>query len=593
MKPYDSFKIEKNNKLSNEQKAVQLATLLKDNAFTQVWVNVFHIKECMANENPNVYTSMFDTLYKNASTKRMFSKEAYDDAKAVADDLSAQYLFSAGLLAECQTAFEAVLDLDEAQTAGFDVYELSSYNEIMRDQINLSFYNNDTLFAVAACVKGYQDFGKYNNYNFIDKGAQNKTWGLSYDTIYHSGQTEYSVDNPVFSDLGTAGTDFTQTNATRGDIPLATVTYDPASIFRFTGSTSGATMSTQGLNVVGNKMTTGDGTSFTITDIGGAIVALNNSTNYLGYKTNEYNKKYDLSYGEYPDESARWCMQPVQKSETAGYGEMELRVATHNGGDTYYYTTFCAPFDVLLTNAANDKAYVVSSDKWNTDILYPEAIGQHNTGGYTGNDQFIPAGTPVIIRTKSTTGYVTMALPTTTPSTPVSCAFSGKYLEQMLTHGSDYVYAFGRPYTGTFTEAGDFSTSGVITASAPTEGKGVGFYKNANFYREEHEFKPWNHNNKYVYANKIYYRDGSSGASSRPDTRGVDFIPVVFDIEGDKEMPGDEQQEEHTMVGDGRAYDLQGRCVATAGQVKDGTWRNGLKPGIYIVNGKKISIGRR
>ena len=200
MKPYVEIlkrkvmAIEKNNKLSNEQKAVQLAAMLKDNAFTQVWVNVFHIKECMANENPNVYTSMFDTLYKNASTKRMFSKEAYDDAKAVADDLSAQYLFSAGLLAECQTAFEAVLDLDEAQTAGFDVYELSSYNEIMRDQINLSFYNNDTLFAVAACVKGYQDFEKYNNYNFIDKGAQNKTWGLSYDTIYHSGQTEYSVD---------------------------------------------------------------------------------------------------------------------------------------------------------------------------------------------------------------------------------------------------------------------------------------------------------------------------------------------------------------------------------------------------------------
>lgn len=403
-------------------------------------------------------------------------------------------------------------------------------------------------------------------------------------------QTEYSVDNPVFSDLGTADTDFTQTKATRGDIPLLTVTYDPASIFHFTGEASGATMSTQGLNVVGNKMTTGTGTSFTIIDIGGAIVALNNSTDYLSYKQNS--SKYDLKYGNYPDESARWCMQPVQKAATAGVGEMELRVATHNGGDTYYYTTFCAPFDVLLTNAANDKAYVVSSDKWNTDILYPEAIGQHNTGGYTGNDQFIPAGTPVIIRTKSTTGYVTMALPTTTPSTPVSCAFSGKYLEQMLTHGSDYVYAFGRPYTGTFTEAGDFSTSGVITASAPTEGKGVGFYKNANFYREEHGFKPWNHNNKYVYANKIYYRDGSSGASSRPDTRGVDFIPVVFDGD-DEEMPGEDQQEGRTAVGDGRAYDLQGRCVATAGQVKDGTWRNGLKPGIYIVNGKKISIGRR
>ncbi len=42
-----------------------------------------------------------------------------------------------------------------------------------------------------------------------------------------------------------------------------------------------------------------------------------------------------------------------------------------------------------------------------------------------------------------------------------------------------------------------------------------------------------------------------------------------------------------------RRYFVMGRCVASAERVKDGTWRNGLKPGIYVVNGKKISIKRQ
>jgi hypothetical protein len=37
-------------------------------------------------------------------------------------------------------------------------------------------------------------------------------------------------------------------------------------------------------------------------------------------------------------------------------------------------------------------------------------------------------------------------------------------------------------------------------------------------------------------------------------------------------------------------YNLQGRCVATEEQVLDGTWRQHLAPGIYIMNGRSIIV---
>ena len=158
---------------------------------------------------------------------------------------------------------------------------------------------------------------------------------------------QYDVNNPTFKDLGTAGTDYTESAATRGDIPLVTVDKDPASIFYFAGAAAAnpsSTMQTQGLYVKENKMTAtaGNATSFNITDIGGAIVILHNGSpaNYLSY--DQSSAKYDIKYGSaVPARTARWCMKPVQKKDDgADNGEMALKVTTNNGGDEYYYTTF-------------------------------------------------------------------------------------------------------------------------------------------------------------------------------------------------------------------------------------------------------------
>jgi hypothetical protein len=274
---------------------------------------------------------------------------------------------------------------------------------------------------------------------------------------------------------------------------------------------------------------------------------------------------------------------------------MELRVSTNTGGDGYYYTTFCAPFDVLMTNS-KDEAYVVPMGEWptitppeHTDFLYPKRIGQYNTAPYAGNNQFIPAGTPVLIRTSNPLGYVTMVLPTTAPSASVSCLFTGKYLEQMLAQGEDDVYVFGQDL-GTFTKAADYARTGLFAGIAPSLGTDVGFYVNANPNKEANEHRAlWTRNNKYVLANKVYYRaPGGGGASARRKSQGATFIRVIFDEEGEKEEPIDERL--RVRPADNRVYDLQGRCVASGEAVRNGSWRNMVAPGVYIVNGKKVKL---
>ena len=412
---------------------------------------------------------------------------------------------------------------------------------------------------------------------------------------------------------------YTESAATRGDLPVPEVENDPASIFYFPGGSTNATghplstMSTQGLYVAAKA--NGDaanGTTdsksqqavmsnnsenaitFCLMDIGGAMFLIHDNESpsvrrYLNYDQSDPRNIYDLKYyHNTPTDDARWCLQPVQKGAKAGDNEMGLKLSTNSGGDSHYYASFCAPFDVLLTEEKKDTAWVVPPGGWNTELMHPKMIGEYNTGTYAGNNQFIPAGTPVIIRTKSATGYVTLALPTTTPTASVPCIFTGKYLEQMLTQGSDYVYVFGQPYAGSDDES--FATNGTVTMGGQ-DSKIVGFYKNANFYREQNQFKPWPRNNKYVYANKIYYRSPGGGGSSasREFTRGIEFIPVIFDMDFDVEE-GDEEsgEQQRTVTGDGRIYDLQGRCVATRQQVEDGSWRTTLAPGIYILNGKKF-----
>lgn len=403
------------------------------------------------------------------------------------------------------------------------------------------------------------------------------------------------------------GSGFTVSPATRGAISIMDPEYDPASIFYISGS-GPYTMETQGLKVLGNKMTNSTGTSFYIDDIGGAVVVIHDgnadiaSRNYLNYDQTDAAHIYDVKYTDnlgIADET-KWCMEPANKQG--------LTLAVNSGGDsevygtTYYYSSFCAPFDVLLPNDDGSKVYKAytcdnTNSPWPGDpYLHPKMMSYYNTEAngcpveYRSSNKFVPAGTPVLIATTDNAGEIKMTIPaTSTPSSPVSTIFTGEYLEQKLT-GTNIVYTFGLPFTSELTMN---PSSGDITGTLPKKAvTGVGFYKNANPNKENGLSKAeWTRNNFYVLHNKIYYRAGGGGDSRELSMRGIEFVPMIFDNDEEGgEQPGEEEQnpsEGTTFQGDGCIYDMMGRKVATRQQVEDGSWRL-LRPGIYILNGKKF-----
>ncbi len=398
-------------------------------------------------------------------------------------------------------------------------------------------------------------------------------------------------------DLNPLESGFTETNATRGDIPVPSTETDPSTIFYVVNgdditnrTISNVTMSTQGLYVKENVMTEteDDVTTYRLIDIGGGIVVLVNTddgANYLNFT--QTGKIYDLKFSNVNEsrmDDVKWCMEPASN--------MGLQVATNNGGDGYYYTTFYAPFDVSLPADNGTKKYnAYTSSTWNTVGLnmdkVPEVSGKYNAG------KFVPAGTPVVIRTTDESGSVKLSLPSSAPTEPetekLGCVFSGEYLDQLLDVNVNYdVYTLGLPFTSDMElnkETGD------VTAPLPVQATtGVGFYINATPNKEESDMQArWTRNNRYVLHNKIYYR-GTDGGGSR-EMRGIEFVPVIFDYDEEGgEQPNEEVQsssEGATFQGDGCIYDMMGRKVATRQQVEDGSWRL-LRPGIYILNGKKF-----
>lgn len=463
----------------------------------------------------------------------------------------------------------------------------------------------------------------------------------------------------TFTDLKDGG--FTESHATRGDLQILPVERDPASIFHFTAIYDNpeepgtnvnpnpnyrnnlSYISTQGLYVRG-KVAKGnseeghsdfngslpraaavmtnhalpndpvnpgadDPTPLFVMDIGGGILLIHDNKTEGGrvnLKYFCYDHQYDeegkptvydmkMTHNTHTDH-AKFCMQPVQDTSTKGVNEMGLKLNLNKGGDDYYYASFCAPYDVLLTDADNDAAFICLV--WDTEMLHLKKVGKYNAAPYKDNNQFVPAGTPVIIRSTKTS--VTMALPTTTPTASLTQGiFTGQYLEQLLAEknagtnaSNNDVYSFGLPYKGTITKSANYynehsDDNGRITLSlAQTEETGIGFYINANPNREGGgAMGLWIPNNRYVYNNKAYIRNPGVASARRDNLEDEPtFIPVCFD--DDEDEPIADSLKPGPM--NGRVYDLQGRCVVTEQEVREGNWYSSLRPGIYILNGKKF-----
>ena len=528
-------------------------------------------------------------VYNNAGTPKLSStptdwKFTLNEAQLTPYKTRAGYV--GGLNEDGLTAYNAADGLTAKQSVVYDSDNIQGYEKGYYRLCNM---------PNAAGITTTRYLSGYRNKTELSPGSGTELSPVAIPLHFYG---EKGVTNKTFEDLGTGN--YTRIAGVWGEVPVTAPDYDPASIFYFSGASSPSTMSTQGLNVYQGKMDASSSTSITIEDLGGAVVSLHDgnatigSRNYMHY--NQASTIYDAKYGTGVElaDYAKWCMEPAKNAA--------LKITANSGGtgDSYYYTTFCAPFDVLMTDAEKDMAYVIV--RWPTIappteeyVCHPKKIGTVNTGTYANNNQFIPAGTPVIIRTKNT--EVKLDLPTTTPSSAISsCVLSGRYLTQKLAAANPVrdVYVLGLPMTGTFTPEDNYATSGEIKAITPEKGlSGIGFYLNANPNREaDPERSLWKRNNLYVQANKVYYRASETTPRVKAQSLNakINFIPVLFDNQGVEDM---DLQPDGTMrlrINDGRAYDIQGRCVATEQEVSDGSWLNNVAPGMYIVNGKKIAV---
>lgn len=508
-----------------------------------------------------------------------------------------------GLTAEGKTLYE--------ETLAEEPFKIIDLQAVVYDDDNIVDFSKGyyRLHSVPA-TPGISTIRYASGYLHDIERDQNKD-GSESDAIPMHFYSKVGVTGTFDGDLNPLRSGFTETHATRGDIPVPATEDDPSTIFYLDGGIDKddpadrvnprVYMSTQGLYVkgktTGNEGNAGnvvmtadsdDATEFSLIDIGGAVLLITNkldpaTRNYMHY--GQEAPMYDLKYyHNAPNNEARWCIEPANNKG--------LKIATNNGGDDYYYTTFCAPYDVLLPN----DVYAYTCDRWDDKNLHPKKVPAKDT--YAAG-KFVPAGTPVIIRTNDESGSMKLTLPSNAPTAAISsCVFSGKYLEQLLpldagTWTND-VYTLGLPFKSNVSKDEDYSTTGDIDAPLPEQSTSdLGFYINATSNKENSPMKArWDKNNRYVIHNKIYYRAGSSGASA-PGI--VEYVPVIFDDDEDGEEQEEEQPEETqpqpTRVGDGCVYDILGRKVASAEEVKAGTWYRHLSPGVYIVNGQKVFVG--
>lgn len=160
---------ESNTDLSPQQKIMRIAQLSQKENYRDVQISTLQLTGAMEGTG-NIYTSFYDTIYTNmAVDKRMFSREAYRDAKKVADDLCAQYLAAACLMQEVQVACEAVGNFDEDDLKELGTLERRYYDEF--DAYRASYDYADATNAIVACADGFEKFQKnYDNSDFINKG---------------------------------------------------------------------------------------------------------------------------------------------------------------------------------------------------------------------------------------------------------------------------------------------------------------------------------------------------------------------------------------------------------------------------------------
>ena len=375
--------------------------------------------------------------------------------------------------------------------------------------------------------------------------------------------------------------------------------YDPASIFWFESTTHDGTengypryyVNTQGLNLTGNGLSTEDGFKCSYEGMGAAIMQLKSSSTssheYLSCAAGDEtstNQCFDEQAGLF---KTRFYLQPVGD---ATKNLMPLKVTMnkgHNGtplltGDEYFgdlptrysqlpytYATIYVPYDLKVEGVdvvpfigltehskgaleEQDASYFFPGEK----SLFCQSIDEHQkVDSWKGNNSYIPAATPVLLRSVSGMENITFTIPTDAPSTSTSAnvisenVLGGSYLRDE-NNSNETVCLFGR-------EAVSVEVSNSYPSYAYT-GR-VGFFP--RYFKN-------GVTQVAIPANKAYYGTLSVGSSRA----------IFFEFDDDSQT-GIVRAGSGSREGNGATYDLQGRRVEHVN-----------RPGIYIRNGRKIMV---
>ena len=331
--------------------------------------------------------------------------------------------------------------------------------------------------------------------------------------------------------------------------------YDPASVFHFALTETAEDypryeIGTQGMWLQGTALYgEQQGYKCRYEEIGGVLTQLrtadNDGADYLswvqpfGNETEEDDRHVALRscfemYGY-----TRLYLQPVGEDEN----ELPLKLALNKPtvADGYAYSTLYVPYDVMVDNDEAQAFYAKSENANNGDYR----LTCETVNALTGkNAAYVPAGSPVLVRTPDTVEEVTLILPADAPDTDSADAIAkhnllqGSYLEETIESDS-YVYVFG--YSGKFQE--------------------VGFFIDNN---HESNYRNWT-----VKHNRCFYISGGGGNSVNEFL--LDFNAATDGV-GQVTVRHDE--------GNDDVYDLSGRKVSA----------RALKPGIYVTRGKKFIV---
>lgn len=343
--------------------------------------------------------------------------------------------------------------------------------------------------------------------------------------------------------------------------------YDPASIFHFNQQLVNGKIryqiSTQGLSLTGSSLredTTPFNSQYANMGFGfSQIKTSENGTleyNYLA-TASEWNEEDAYATLRNPFEmynQTRMYLQPVASSEDS-YNRLPLKLKfTQKEGAAYNFTSYYVPFDMWLPDGCVAFTGIGVHETLNDPDGWYYRVTCKSIDYFNGKDQdesdkyydptgrYVPAGTPVLLRTKAGTEEITIELPNDAVSEPISeeyNIFQGSYLNCILdnvTDGSIYVNSWS------------------------TNHNAWAFLKNANTDMGGEK------NNRFVKSNRMYYVKPADNAVA---TR---FL-LVFD---DDDTPTSVTNLRKENQAADNIYDLQGRKVSRPGK------------GIYIMNGKKI-----